>query len=102
MTLNITRKITVNGKEYHSLDELPPDIRALYDQAMASKDKKITVNRIVINGHQIEHAEDMPADVRQAIEGALGGEKRSSSNVVVVVAIAGALVLIALKLFHLL
>jgi hypothetical protein len=101
MSVTVKKKITVNGKEYHSLDELPPDIRALYDQAMASKDKKVTVSRIVISGHHIEHGDDVPADIRDAIDGALGGEKSSSSNVVVAVAIVGALVLIALKLLHL-
>ncbi|MCI0554633.1 MAG: hypothetical protein L0287_27095 [Anaerolineae bacterium] len=31
-------KIIVNGTEYNSLDELPPDIRAKYEQAMGSLD----------------------------------------------------------------
>ena len=31
-------KIIANGTEYSSLDELPPDIRAKYDQAMGSLD----------------------------------------------------------------
>jgi len=50
MSVNITRKITVNGKDYHSVDELPPDLRALYDQAMAAPNKKVTVKKVTING----------------------------------------------------
>lgn len=50
VNVSIKRKITVNGKEYSSVDELPPDIRALYDQAMASSGKKVTVRKITING----------------------------------------------------
>ena len=33
-----TMKIMADGKEYNSLDELPPDIRAKYEQAMGSLD----------------------------------------------------------------
>lgn len=50
MSVTVTRKIVVNGKEYHSVDELPPDARALYDKAMASPDKHVTVKRITVNG----------------------------------------------------
>lgn len=50
MSLTVTKKIVVNGQEYHSIDELPPDVRALYDQAMASPDKRVTVKRITVNG----------------------------------------------------
>jgi len=53
MPVTVTRKIVVNGKEYHSLDELPPDIRALYDQAMASADTKVTVKKVTINGVEV-------------------------------------------------
>jgi len=53
MPVTVTRKIVVNGKEYHSLDELPPDIRALYDQAMARADTKVTVKKVTINGVEV-------------------------------------------------
>ena len=53
MSVTVTRKIVVNGKEYHSVDELPPDVRALYDQAMASPDKKVTVKKVTINGVEV-------------------------------------------------
>ena len=32
-------KIIVNGKEYESIEELPPDARARYEQAMGNMDK---------------------------------------------------------------
>ena len=103
MTLNVTRKITVNGKEYHSLDELPPDVRALYDQAMASGKKDVAVKRIAftVNGREIASTGGMPADVRDALAGALDGPKQTTSPVVIVVAILGAIVLIALALLRL-
>ena len=53
MSVTVTRKIVVNGKEYHSVEELPPDVRALYDQAMASANKKVTVKKVTINGVEV-------------------------------------------------
>lgn len=50
VNVNIRRKIEVNGKEYGSVDELPPDVRALYDSAMASPNKNVTVKKVTING----------------------------------------------------
>ena len=50
MTVTVNRKIVINGTEYHSVDELPPDARALYDAAMASPNKKVTVKKITVNG----------------------------------------------------
>ena len=34
MDTKLTRKIVINGKEYASTDEMPPEIRALYEKAM--------------------------------------------------------------------
>ena len=101
MTLSVKRKITVNGKEYQSLDDLPPDVRALYDQAIASGKKEVTVRRIVINGQEVGGPDDLPADVRAALSGALGGPKQTTSPVVIAVALLGAIVLIALALLRL-
>lgn len=36
--ISATTKIFADGKEYNSLDELPPDIRAKYEQAMGTLD----------------------------------------------------------------
>ena len=36
--MSSSTKIIANGTEYNSLDELPPDIRAKYEQAMGSLD----------------------------------------------------------------
>ena len=35
MTERVTRKIVVGGKEYSSVDEMPPDVRQLYEKAMS-------------------------------------------------------------------
>jgi len=35
MTVRVTKKIVVGGKEYTSVEEMPPDVRALYEKAMS-------------------------------------------------------------------
>jgi TRAP-type mannitol/chloroaromatic compound transport system substrate-binding protein len=73
MPLTVTRKIVVNGKEYHSLDELPPDIRALYDQAMASADKKVTVKKVTINGVEVVKTQTSTTTIAIIVLAALAG-----------------------------
>jgi hypothetical protein len=53
VNVSIKRTITVNGKDYNSIDELPPDVRALYAAAMERSGKKVTVKKITINGVDI-------------------------------------------------
>ena len=52
--------IIINGKEYRSVEEMPPDIRALYDSVMAKRagtnggnGAVITTSTITINGKQV-------------------------------------------------
>jgi hypothetical protein len=35
MSEPVARKIVINGKEYASTDEMPPEIRAVYEEAMS-------------------------------------------------------------------
>ncbi|HEX6465109.1 MAG TPA: hypothetical protein VFZ98_11665, partial [Vicinamibacterales bacterium] len=101
MTFTIKKKITVNGKEYQSLDELPPDLKALYDKAMASGAGHATVTRIILNGRDVKGIGDMKPEMRAAVTDALGGGKSTTSPIVIVVAIAGALILVGLALLRL-
>ncbi len=81
-------KITVNEKEYHSVDEMPPEIRTAYQQAMAaladsgsssSRDvapdsvrTSVTVKeRFVVNGREDSSLDEVPPEVRSAIEAAM-------------------------------
>ncbi len=71
-------KIVFNGREYASLDEMPPDARATYERAMATlagdsrasgvsdgQFRVRTKTRIVVNGEEYASAGEMPADVRR-------------------------------------
>jgi len=38
--VDVKKKFVVNGKEYNSLDELPEDVRAAYETALAARKAK--------------------------------------------------------------
>jgi hypothetical protein len=89
--MNVSTRITINGREYNSVDEMPPDVLAIYEQSMSmladrngngvpdileGGNVKITggenfkmnsaVNRkITVNGKSYERLEDLPAEVQQ-------------------------------------
>ena len=71
MDTNITfnfKRIIVNGREYRSVEELPPDLRAAYEKAMASREGAGPVPRITVNTQQYDSPEAMPPDVRRLYE----------------------------------
>ena len=67
---NLKRKYIVNGKEYGSVEEMPANIRQIYEKA-ASRGTNLlaglenTNKKIVFNGQEYENVESMPSDVRQ-------------------------------------
>jgi len=75
--INVTTNIRCNGQDYASAEEMPPDIRRAYEQAMASmKDSggvqgSKTSTRIILNGKDYASVEEMPLDVRQLYERAI-------------------------------
>lgn len=75
VNINVKRKFKVNGKEYNSVEEMPPDIRSVFEKAMATQGGKaipsITQNKIIFNGVEYKKIEDMPPDIRQLYEQAL-------------------------------
>jgi hypothetical protein len=68
---DVKYKFKVNGKEYGSLEEMPADVRATYEKAVANKEgigASITSGKIVFNGQEYAGVDSMPADVRQMYE----------------------------------
>jgi hypothetical protein len=76
----ITQTITVNGKHYSSLDELPPEIREAYEKAIAAGPDRthVTIDRFTVTGKQSENMEYMPAEYRELLKNA--AEVRPSSS----------------------
>jgi ribosomal protein L7/L12 len=70
MNFNIKTKIKINGKEYASVDELPADIRQMYEKAMQGNTQRTT--KIKFNGQEFASVENMPPEVRKMYEAVMG------------------------------
>jgi hypothetical protein len=78
LEINIKKRITVNGKEYGSPEEMPEEIRRVYEQAMSKKsmmghraapwEAKFS---ITFNGRKYGGVEEMPSDTRELYEGVM-------------------------------
>ena len=75
MNITLKTKIRCNGKEYSSVDELPPEIRSLYERAIAGGGKfamshSITP-RLVINGQEFSSTADMSVAEKKLYDDAM-------------------------------
>jgi 2-phospho-L-lactate guanylyltransferase (CobY/MobA/RfbA family) len=70
MKINVKRKIKYKGQEYSSVEELPPEVRAAYEKAMATSGASVST-KIVFNGQEYASLDQMPAAERQLYEDAL-------------------------------
>jgi hypothetical protein len=75
VNVNVKRKYKINGKEYNSIEEMPPDIRNACEKAMASKsglgqqaNPGAMKTKIIFNGTEYQSIDAMPQDVRQLYE----------------------------------
>jgi hypothetical protein len=75
VNVNVKRKFKVNGKEYNSIEEMPPDIRNAFEKAIASQADKgqpasptTMQTKIIFNGIEYQSLDAMPQDVRQLYE----------------------------------
>jgi hypothetical protein len=85
----VSLKIVFNGKEYDSVDAMPPDVRKEYEVALETLKQgggaeifsllqrdmgvtgariETTVREIVVNGKKYDSVDAMPPDVRRAYE----------------------------------
>jgi len=88
----VSLKIVFNGKQYDSVDAMPPDVRKEYEVALETLRKsggeeilsvlqrdmgvtgthiKATVREIVVNGTKYDSVDAMPPDVRRTYEQAM-------------------------------
>ncbi|HVN32881.1 MAG TPA: hypothetical protein VMT45_12940 [Thermoanaerobaculaceae bacterium] len=70
-SINIKRRIVVNGKEYSSVEEMPEDIRCAYELAISGAAHEahgihpgVAQTRVIFNGQEYESVEEMPEDIR--------------------------------------
>ena len=62
MKINVKTRIRYNGQEYSDPNQLPPDVRAAYDKAMA---EELHRKKIVVNGREFADENEIPEDVRR-------------------------------------
>ncbi len=75
INVNVQRKFKINNNEYSSVEEMPEDVRAVYEKALALRngpehatESTITKTKIVLNGKEYDGLEAMPPNVRQLYE----------------------------------
>lgn len=75
VNINVKKIFKVNGKEYNSIEKMPPDIRNAFEKAMAGQADTVlpslTQTKIIFNGIEYKIIDDMPSDVRQLYEKAI-------------------------------
>jgi hypothetical protein len=75
---NVKTKIVVNGKEYASVDELPPELRKPYEQALA---RNAAQSKITFNGQSFNSVEEMPEDVRRMYKGVMSAMDKDHDGI---------------------
>lgn len=75
LNINIKRKFKINGKEYNSIEEMPHDVRDIFEKALASQAgagrqaSPATMQfKISFNDQKYNNIDAMPRDVRQLYE----------------------------------
>ncbi len=85
-------RIEINGREYASVDDMPPDVRKLYEEALrqlrdqgpggpaagtedaGSPETHTTIRttrRLIVNGEEISSLDELPEDMRAMVRRAL-------------------------------
>jgi hypothetical protein len=79
-------KLVFNGKEYGSLDEMPDDVRRLYQSAitLAAKGgpnvKVLTQTDLWFNGKKYNSLDEMPPDVRRVYDEVMRSGRREEAG----------------------
>jgi hypothetical protein len=69
-----TKAIIIDGKEYGSVDEMPPEVRAAYEQKLAQRRRRgargelLRPTEIIFHGKRYPHWQAIPADIRPVYE----------------------------------
>ncbi|HSD94341.1 MAG TPA: hypothetical protein VLA94_02850 [Syntrophales bacterium] len=67
--VNVNREFVVNGKQYHSLEEVSPDIRQAIEETLRSPGAQAGTAanqaKIIVNGRPYGSVDAMPGGVRE-------------------------------------
>jgi hypothetical protein len=85
INFNVKTKIKVNGIEYNSPEEMPPDVRGIYEKAMANREGSTSntkVNsKITFNGQTYGSLDEMPLDVRRIYESVMAAVDKNGDGI---------------------
>ena len=84
INVNVKTKIKINGKEYASPAEMPPDVRQLYEQALAKGVVSTQVNtksKITFNGQSYNSIDEMPEDVRRIYDSVMSAMDKDHDGI---------------------
>ena len=90
--ISVKRKITVNGKEYGSPEEVPEQYRQIVQGALNSAGSLTGHSKITFNGVGYDSPDAMPPDTRMKYEEALRKAKVVAQNTGSAVPLPGTLV----------
>lgn len=85
--LKLKTKIKINGQEYNSPDEMPADVRSLYEKALASRGSASpniqvkTNSKIRFNGQTFNSIDEMPADIRKIYESIMAAVDKNGDGI---------------------
>ncbi len=81
---DVKRKITVDGKDYERLEDVPPEARTAILKAMSASQsgasKVETKTTINVNGKTYSSVEDLPAPLRLAVGGLTSWALKNASG----------------------
>jgi len=86
MNFNLKTKIKVNGKEYNSIEELPPDVRSAYEKAIASLQSSASMpavnsfSQITFNGQTFNNPDEMPEDIRRIYDSVMSAVDKNGDE----------------------
>ena len=87
INFNVKTKIKINGKEYNNPEEMPADVRSLYEKAIAnrqSSETNIQLNtnsKITFNGQTFNNLDEMPADVRRIYDSIMAAVDKNGDGI---------------------
>jgi hypothetical protein len=85
--INLKTKIIYQGKEYATPEELPPEARQAYEQALAgqgtSPQVKVTTNgsKITLNGQTYNSLDEMPEEARRIYESVMAEVDKNQDGI---------------------
>ncbi len=86
INLKVKTRIKINGKEYSSVEEMPPDVRALYEKAMAGRQSSSSSpqvsshTKITFNGQTFNSVEEMPEEIRRIYESVMAAVDKNEAG----------------------